>query len=92
MFRSYDHHQAAYSSILPQSFRLTAVAVSRICNHEFWLYMYNIVYIFVETGCSVRRRPRVSGAAGEQLRESFVPSRRKSTPPASREPGNDIEL
>jgi transposase len=47
---------------------------------------------FVETGCSVRLakspgRPCVSDATGEQLRESFVRSQRKSTRRASGETG-----
>jgi hypothetical protein len=33
MFRSFDHHQVAYSSILSQVFSLTAIAVSWISNH-----------------------------------------------------------
>jgi hypothetical protein len=45
---------------------------------------------FVEAGCY--GRPRVSDAAVEQLRESFVRSPRKTTRRASQEISNHIEI
>jgi hypothetical protein len=44
MFRSYDHHQAAYIGIMSQAVCSTAIAVSWICNHELWLHI-QLIYL-----------------------------------------------
>jgi hypothetical protein len=44
MFRSYDHHQAAYSSILSQAVCLTATDYHG--NHNLWLHIQGVSRLY----------------------------------------------